>query len=122
MKTSLLMGLLVLAATQAFAAESPATPRSATPPMTCGTPDLLQSLAQAIATTNQLATNLNYAFDDVRTISSNYRRGKLVSMKCAASLKLINRDDQKTTDALKLTYSLKEDGKGGYTLSFEPQR
>lgn len=123
MKIKLWTGILVLFAGHALASEPVVKEvHQQTIEVECGTLSFLETLAQTIQKTNKLSLDINFFFDDVRTINKDYRDGQLISLKCMSNLKLIDHDDQTSLDSLVLTYGLKQDAKGSYVLSFEPQR
>lgn len=97
------------------------TPAGAGAVLTCGSPEVLRGLAEAVQSTNRLMPDLIYNFDDVKGLPSGKGGGK--GLTCEALLQLLEGQDKRLVDTVKLAYTVKSNAKGkGFTITFEPKR
>lgn len=114
-----MMAVMLASLAQGANAAGPGTASAATG-LACGSADVLQGLAGAVQSTNRLKPGLIYNFEDVKVLPTT--KGSK-GMTCEALLQLMEGEDKRLVDTVKLVYTVKPDAKGkGFTIAFEPKR
>jgi opacity protein-like surface antigen len=90
--------------------------------VTCDSGGTLTALAQTIQSINKLNPSLTFDFNGVETVRRQMKKSEFVYLQCSAQLTLINPDTKQVVDSLRVRYEIKNDGKSGYVISFEPVR
>lgn len=86
----------------------------------CGSTHVLQLLAQTIQNTNKISPNIVFNFDNIKTLPRSSRNSN--SLKCTASLELVEKDDNSVMDSLKVNYQFSLTDDNRYKIVFEPVR